>query len=187
MNRRLLFPLVIASALLLSACASGPPAGPGGPADPPAAPGAGATEKPSGAEATVTVGGHVYEFSSDPALTWGKAHPGPCTEFMSTLKIDLWLVAVDGAPAEELDGSLTVTVSNPISESSNEVSITIKDEELELVAGAALTIVDVDDQPITLARDGYTISGSQPVYNRVYSAPEPRVVTAQIDARCVNF
>lgn len=187
MRRRFLLPLFLASALALSACAGSTPAGPDNPSAPPAGSDSQASEKPSGAEATVTIGDRVYEFSSDPALTWGKVMPRPCGEMMSTLQIDLWLVAIDGQAVEEGDGSLTVQVSDPVSYSTNEVSMKIKPTEAEYVAGAALTIVDVQDQPITLTRDGYTISGSQDVYNRVYDAPEPRVVTAQIDARCVNF
>ena len=198
MKRRFLFPIVIATALALSACAGGAPASPGTPAAPPvgsgdeqseapADTGNQTSEEPNGAEATVTIGDHVYEFSSNPALTWGKATRYSCYPYMNTLQLNLPLVAIDGHAVDEGDGRLNMQVSNPGSASLDEVNIEIKAHDVEYVAGAALTIVDVQGQPITLTRDGFTISGSQDVYNRVYSAPDPRVVTAQIDARCVDF
>lgn len=114
--------------------------------------------------------------------------PVPCVESLSTLQINLWLVAIDGEAAEELDGSLTLQASDPANESkNNQVLMNITSAGIEYAAGAALNIVDVQDQPVTLTRDGYTISGSQDVYNKVYDAPEPLVVTAQIDAGCVDF
>lgn len=193
-KRRSLFPLVIVTVLALSACAGGAPANPESPSPPPTnssnPPDTSTqhTETPSGAEATVIIGDHVYEFSSDPALTWGKVMPVPCVESLSTLQINLWLVAIDGEAAEELDGSLTLQASDPANESkNNQVLMNITSAGIEYAAGAALNIVDVQDQPVTLTRDGYTISGSQDVYNKVYDAPEPLVVTAQIDARCVDF
>lgn len=213
MKRRYLFPFAATAVLALSACSGGAPATPAPPAESsnetseapdPAPPSEGTestpeAELPSGGEATVTIDGRVYEFTSDPVrLGVDLSTVGCKSTFDTALTVDLSLVAIDGE--HNTDGSLFLIVGESDSEQYNTFDLRANtfgapEEKVAYMAGDSLirnttddpAFGDVEDQPITLTHNGMTVSGAQQVYNIAEGSANPGVSTVQVDARCMNF
>ena len=225
MKRRHLFPLVAVAVLALSACAgdpsesaatapnpgveagsesSGSSGSSGSESGSSGSSGSGtestpATELPSGAEATVTIDGRVYEFTSDPARLGINIPTLGCrSTFGTAVTVSVSLIAVDGE--HSTDGNLVITTGDAASEQSRTFDLragafAAPGEEVAYLAGEALRYYstdnlapdDIEEEPITLTHDGMTVSGSQQVYNIAEGTANPGVGTVQVDARCVNF
>ncbi|HRP99209.1 MAG TPA: hypothetical protein PK781_01965 [Terrimesophilobacter sp.] len=185
MNRRLLAPLALAAALALSATLSACSGGPAAvdPADPnPAIPNSGGGDPgggtssgaTSGGSATVILGDHTYEFAGDTRSS--------CRVVSDILLMDLDFVSRSGEPMGPDEGDFILELPGPgtsaAAESEDRLELFLPNPGqgyLSYVAGEGT------DAPITLVRDGMSLSGTQTLVHRDGSQPP---VEATITAQC---
>jgi len=187
MKRPLLAPLVLLTALALSACAGDP--GGGAPSAPTETEGielpGGTTFTPpaqsarKGGTATVVIDGRTFAFASDEGAS--------CREVVGLFSVEFDIVSVDGEGIDEDEGHLILRVPGPegvsdVVAEQMEVSVRVPDLEAGL-GGITYMAADWTDEAVTLTRDGFAASGSQTLADETGKRPS---VTAQIDARCTE-
>lgn len=188
MRRRLLAPLVLVTALVLSACAGEPGGGapssaptesdevelPGGVTFTPPAQSAG-----NGGTASVAIDGRSYVFASERGAS--------CRDIGGLFSVTFDIVSADGEAFDKEEGQLVLVLPGPegvsdVLAEDIEVTVTVPDVE-QGFGRITYEAGHWTDEAVTLTRDGFTTSGSQILAEQSGQRPS---VTAQIEARCTE-